>query len=81
MAFLLVKTSDWVIQNEFGSFSEYIWNFTNGKPIRNEWEDLNNVPATTELSESISKDLKKRGWCRSNERLVLYVTRNWNNGV
>lgn len=50
------------IQKEFGSFSEYIWNFTNGKPIRNEWEDLNNVPATTELSASISKDLKKRGF-------------------
>jgi DNA-3-methyladenine glycosylase I len=50
------------IQKEFGSFSKYIWSFTNGKPIKNKWDNLNNVPATTELSETISKDLKKRGF-------------------
>jgi len=50
------------IQKEFGSFSKYIWSFTNGKPIKNKWNDLNNVPATTELSDVISKDLKKRGF-------------------
>lgn len=50
------------IQKEFGSFSKYIWSFTNGKPIKNKWDDLNNVPATTDLSDTISKDLKKRGF-------------------
>lgn len=50
------------IQKEFGSFSKYIWNFTNGKPIKNNAKDLNEVPATTELSDFISKDLKKRGF-------------------
>jgi len=50
------------IQKEFGSFSKYIWSFTDGKPIKNNWDDLNNVPATTELSDTISKDLKKRGF-------------------
>ena len=50
------------IQNEFGSFSNYIWKFTNGKPIINKWNRLSEVPATTVLSDSISKDLKKRGF-------------------
>jgi DNA-3-methyladenine glycosylase I len=50
------------IQKEFGSFSKYIWNFTNGKPIKNKAKDLSEVPATTELSDCISKDLKKRGF-------------------
>ncbi len=50
------------VQQEFGSFSNYIWKFTNQKPIKNNWKDLNNVPATTELSDTISKDLKKRGF-------------------
>lgn len=50
------------IQKEFGSFSKYIWNFTSGKPIKNKWDDLNSVPATTDLSNVISKDLKKRGF-------------------
>ena len=50
------------IQKEFGSFSTYIWGFTNGKPIKNKAKNLTEVPATTELSETISKDLKKRGF-------------------
>lgn len=50
------------IQREFGSFSKYIWNFTNGKPIKNKATNLNEIPATTELSDRISKDLKKRGF-------------------
>ncbi len=50
------------VQQEFGSFSKYIWNFTNGKPIKNSWNNLNELPATTELSDVISKDLKKRGF-------------------
>jgi len=51
-----------VIQKEFGSFSNYIWNFTNGKPIKNVCKSLSEVPATTELSDQLSKDLKKRGF-------------------
>ncbi|REE80620.1 DNA-3-methyladenine glycosylase I [Lutibacter oceani] len=50
------------VQKEFGSFSNYIWNFTNGKPIKNNPKTLKEVPATTELSDIISKDLKKRGF-------------------
>jgi len=50
------------IQKEFGSFSNYIWSFLNGKPIKNSWKNLNELPATTMLSNEISKDLKKRGF-------------------
>lgn len=49
------------IQQEYGSFSNYIWNFVNNKPIKNNWSSLAKVPASTPLSEAISKDLKKRG--------------------
>lgn len=50
------------IQKEFGSFSKYIWGFTDGKPIKNEVENYKEMPATTALSDAISKDLKKRGF-------------------
>lgn len=50
------------IQEEFGSFSKYIWAFTDGKPIQNNRLSLKEVPATTALSDEISKDLKKRGF-------------------
>ncbi|CAM1360568.1 DNA-3-methyladenine glycosylase [Tenacibaculum litoreum] len=50
------------VQEEFGTFSKYIWDFTNGKPIINKFEKREEVPATTELSDAISKDLKKRGF-------------------
>ncbi len=50
------------IQKEFGSFSKYIWDFTNGKPIKNKFKNLSEAPATTELSDKLSKDLKKRGF-------------------
>ena len=46
------------IQEEFGSFSKYIWKFTDGKPIQNNRQSLKEVPATTPLSDTISKDLK-----------------------
>lgn len=49
------------IQKEFGSFDSYIWAYTDGKPIRNSFTEMNQVPAQTELSAKISKDLKKRG--------------------
>lgn len=50
------------IQEEFGSFSNYIWGFVNGKPIKNNFKTLAEVPANTPLSDTISKDLKKRGF-------------------
>ncbi|PQV51648.1 DNA-3-methyladenine glycosylase I [Jejuia pallidilutea] len=50
------------IQKEFGSFSKYIWRFVDGKPIKNTLKDYKNAPANTPLSDSISKDLKKRGF-------------------
>ena len=50
------------VQKEFGSFSKYIWEFTGGKPITNSRKTLKEVPATTPLSDAISKDLKKRGF-------------------
>ena len=50
------------VQDEFGSFSNYIWTFTNGEPIQNNRKSLKEVPATTPLSDKISKNLKKRGF-------------------
>ena len=50
------------IQKEFGSFSSYIWGFTDGKPIKNSLKDYKLGPANTALSDQISKDLKKRGF-------------------
>ena len=50
------------IQEEFGSFSKYIWGFVDGKPIRNKWKTDKDVPANTPLSDKISKDLYKRGF-------------------
>ncbi len=50
------------ILDEFGSFDSYIWQFVNGKPIKNAWKNLSEVPAKTSVSDAISKDLKKRGF-------------------
>lgn len=50
------------IQEEFGSFSKYIWGFVDDKPIVNTPKILKEIPATTPLSDVISKDLKKRGF-------------------
>lgn len=50
------------IISEFGSFSSYIWQFTNGKPVINKWSSLKEVPPRTEISDRMSKDLKKRGF-------------------
>ena len=50
------------VQEEFGSFSDYIWRFVDGTPIDNKRKTLQEVPATTPLSDVISKDLKKRGF-------------------
>lgn len=50
------------IQDEFGSFSKYIWGFVDGKPIKNACKSMQDVPATTAISDILSKDLKKRGF-------------------
>ncbi|MGB0890935.1 MAG: DNA-3-methyladenine glycosylase I [Flavobacteriaceae bacterium] len=50
------------VQQEFGSFSKFIWSYVNEKPIINSFEKREDVPATTSLSDTISKDLKKRGF-------------------
>ena len=50
------------IQKEFGSFDKYIWSFVNDKPIVNHWHDISQVPATSEISDKVSKDLKSRGF-------------------
>lgn len=50
------------VQEEFGSFSKYIWGFVDGKPIDNNLQSLKDIPASTPLSDTISKDLKKRGF-------------------
>ena len=49
------------IQEEFGSFDKYLWGFIDFKPIQNRFKTENDLPAKTELSEKISKDMKKRG--------------------
>jgi DNA-3-methyladenine glycosylase I len=51
-----------LIQKEFGSFDTYIWDFVGGRPIQNNRPDMASIPAKTPLSETISKDLKKRGF-------------------
>lgn len=50
------------IQNEFGSFDKYIWSFVNHKSKINKWKSLSEIPVTTKESDSMSKDLKKRGF-------------------
>ena len=50
------------VQAEFGSFSDYIWRFTDGRPIQNAWKTMAEIPAITALAETLSKDLKGRGF-------------------
>ncbi len=50
------------IRNEFGSFGSYIWSFVDSSPVQNSWISLSEVPATTKISDTLSKDLKKRGF-------------------
>ncbi len=50
------------VQKEFGSFSKYIWQFTDGMPIINHPQTMRDITSTTPLSDAISKDLKKRGF-------------------
>lgn len=50
------------IQKEYGSFAAYIWKFAKNTPIQNKWRKFQNIPAQTELSQKISKDMKERGF-------------------
>ena len=50
------------IQKEFGTFAKYIWGFVDGKPIRNKWKTLKDLPAITPEAETLAKDLKQRGF-------------------
>ena len=50
------------VQKEFGSFDKYIWQFTGGKTIHNDWEEMKHVQPTSKESDAMSKDLKKRGF-------------------
>lgn len=50
------------VQQEFGSFTRYIWQFVDGKPIVNHWRTTKEIPATSDESDKLSKDLKKRGF-------------------
>ncbi len=50
------------VQDKFGSFDRYIWDFVNGKPIQNNFKTMKELPAETEISRIISKDMKKRGF-------------------
>lgn len=50
------------VQQEFGSFARYMWAFFDDKPIQNHWQELAEVPATTAMSDRISKDMKQRGF-------------------
>jgi len=50
------------VQEEFGSLDAYLWQFADGKPIRNHWKTMQQVPATSDESDALSKDLKKRGF-------------------
>ncbi len=51
-----------LVQEEFGSFDAYLWRFVDGRPIRNAWPSMKEVPASTPLSDALSRDLKKRGF-------------------
>ncbi|MCC5811638.1 MAG: DNA-3-methyladenine glycosylase I [Ectothiorhodospiraceae bacterium] len=50
------------IQAEFGSFDAFLWRYVDGTPVRNHWQSLREVPARTPVSESLSRDLRKRGF-------------------
>jgi len=51
-----------IVRKEFGSFNNYVWGFVNGEPLKNSWKFLRQIPANTAESDSMSKDLMKRGF-------------------
>ncbi len=50
------------VKQEWGSFSDYIWHFVDGKPIKNHWKSIKQLPSKSAISDAMSKDLKKRGF-------------------
>jgi len=50
------------VQQALGSFSDYIWGFVDGQPKQNRWRSMRQVPATSRISDQLSRDLKKRGF-------------------
>lgn len=50
------------VQEQYGSFCDYFWSFTNGQTVQNHYNELKDIPARTELSDKISTDLKKKGF-------------------
>ena len=64
------------VQEQEGSFSDYIWGFVDGKPIQNKWRSLKEIPASTPLSDQISKDLKKRGFNFVGSTIVYFQIRS-----
>jgi DNA-3-methyladenine glycosylase I len=50
------------VQKEFGSFDAYVWRFVDGKPVRNGWKSSSQIPASTPLSDTLSRDLRARGF-------------------
>ena len=50
------------VQKEFGSFDAYLWKFVGGRPVHNHWKRLGQIPASTPLSDRVSRDLKSRGF-------------------
>ena len=60
------------IQKEVGSFSDYMWSFTNGAPIQNRFEQTHQIPQTTALATQMSNDLKKRGF-KYIEKITMYA--------
>lgn len=50
------------VQREWGSFARYLWSFVENKPVVNAWDDISQLPATSEVSDRMSRDLKKRGF-------------------
>ncbi|RLQ23642.1 DNA-3-methyladenine glycosylase I [Seongchinamella sediminis] len=50
------------VQAEKGSFANYVWDFVDGTPIQNRWRSVSEVPATSPVSDALSKDMKKRGF-------------------
>jgi len=50
------------VQREFGSFDAYLWGFVDGRPVRNGWQTMAEVPATSAASDALSRDLRRRGF-------------------
>jgi len=50
------------LRDEVGNFSDYLWQFVDGQPLRNHWQSIKEIPVTTPISDALSKDLKRRGF-------------------